>query len=210
MNTEPNPLRMLAALVIDFFRWSQLTPMILMWAMMLALLLGLLVIGNQDATWTLIERVTEWVASLPWIGPRFIAWMDAHAEDGVIHLRGPNIDFKTAALTAWGVISVFFMILAWIAGRFFGPFKPWTLKRKLGWTALACLLVVLAFVVLYFLDRESWNDPLSKVLFTSSAMSIILFIVSAWCLTISHVLHWLSVVVANDDYPNPQSGDGRL
>jgi hypothetical protein len=61
-------------------------------------------------------------------------------------------------LRAWAVISAVFMAFAWLAGRLFGPFEPWTLKRKLAWAALACLLTVIAFMTLYFLDRESWND----------------------------------------------------
>lgn len=130
MNAQPKPLQMLAALVIDFFRWSQLSPMILMWAFMLGMLVALFFVGNQDATWTLVERVIAWIASLPVIGPRLVAWMDAQAQDGVIHTKSSAIDFKSAVLTAWGFISLGFMAVAWIAGHFFGPFKPWTLKRK--------------------------------------------------------------------------------
>jgi len=210
MNKQPNPLQLLATLVIDFFRWSQLTPMILLWAFMLAMLLALLVVGNQEVTFELIGRVGEWLTTLPWIGPKLMAWLEAHGEDGVLHFDTPGVDWKSAALTTWGVISAVFMFLAWVAGHFFGPFKPWTLKRKMGWMAVACLLVIAVFMLLYFLDRESWNDPPSKVLFTSSAMSIILFIVSAWCLMVSHVLGWLSHVIEKSDFSQPASDDGLL
>jgi uncharacterized membrane protein YdcZ (DUF606 family) len=212
MNKQPNPLQLLAALVIDFFRWSQLTPMILLWAFMLAMLLALLVVGNQEATFDLIGWLGETIARLPWVGPKFVAWMEAkaQAQDGATEIHLGKMDLKSAVLTAWGVISAVFMFLAWIASHFFGPFKPWTLKRKMGWTAVACLLVIALFMLLYFLDRESWNDPPSKALFTSSAMSIILFIVSAWCLMVSHVLGWLSHAIAKSDFSQPASDDGLL
>jgi len=159
-------------------------------------------------SWTLIGRVSEMIASFPVIGPRFMAWLEAQAQDGTIHFQAGNLDLRTAVLTAWGVISAVFMILAWIVGHLFGPFKPWALGRKLGLAALACLLVVIAFVALYFLDKETWNDPFSKVLLSSSAMSLILFIVSAWCLAVSHLLGWLSGVVAEADIGKPGSGGG--
>lgn len=210
MNTQPKLLQMLATLVIDYFRWSQLTPMILMWAFMLGLLLVMFIIGNQDATWTLIERVTASIASLPWIGPRFMAFMESQAQDGKIDIPFGTMDLKSMVLTAWGFISAGFMLLAWIAGRLFGPFKPWTLKRKLGFTALACVGFTLVFVLLYFLDIEMQNDPLSKALFSSSGMSLILFIVSAWCLTVSHLLGWVSSLVAEANFGKSNSDGGLV
>ena len=205
MNVQTKPLQLLAAMVIDFFRWSQLAPMVIMWGFMLVLLLALFIISYEDATWTLFERVMELIASLPVIGPRFTAWLEAQAQDGTISFSPGKVDPFTAVLKVWGVISVVFMVLSWIAGRIFGPFKPWTLGRKLGVTALACMLVIITFIVLYFLDKASWNDPLSKVILTSSAMAFILFIVSAWCLSISHMLGWLSGVVAEADFSKPDS-----
>ena len=179
--------------------------MILMWAGMLGLLFALFFVGNQETTWTLLERLTAWLASLPFVGPRFVEWMEARAQDGAIDMDFGRINFESAVLTAWGFISAIFMGLAFIAGHFFGPFKPWTLKRKLGVAALACLLVVIAFLALYLLDQELWNDPFSKALFTASGLAILLFIVSAWCLTVSHALGWLSGVVAGIDFErNPK------
>jgi uncharacterized membrane protein YdcZ (DUF606 family) len=195
---RPTPARLLAALALDFFRWSQLTPMILMWAMMLGLLFILFFIGNEDAVWTALERTSTWLSTLPVIGPGFVDWLAAQAgEDGTIHISPGGTDFRSAVLTAWGLISAVFMFLGWIAGVVFGPFTPWTLKRKLGAAALACVLVLAAFVALYVSDSEMWNGSPSQAVFSLSGMAIVLFVVSAWCVTASHALGWLSGAVAN-------------
>ena len=111
-------------------------------------------------------------------------------------------------MRAWAVVSAVFMAFAWLAGRLFGPFEPWTLKRKLAWTALACLLTVVAFMALYFLDRETWNDSPLQVLLSSSGMALVLLVVSAWCLTVSHVLGWFSATLAGADLRQPDTGGG--
>lgn len=210
MKSQPNPLQMLAALVIDFFRWSQMTPMILMWALMLGMLFALFFVGNQEATWSIVQRGMEWVASLPVIGPKFVSWMESQSQDGAADLNLGTMDFKSAVLTAWAVISGVFMALGWLAGLVFGPFKPWTLKRKLGVITLASILVVVTFMGLYFLDRESWNNPSAAVLFTASGMAFILFLVSAWCITVSHALGRLFGLVAEADFSQPKSSDGII
>ena len=132
-----NPLQILGSLVIDYFRWTQLTPMVLMWAFMLAMLFALFIVSNQEATWNLAGRLADLISTLPWIGPRFMEWMEAQAGDGAIDFNLGAIDFKAAILRAWAVVSAVFMAFAWLAGRLFGPFESWTLKRKLAWAALA-------------------------------------------------------------------------
>jgi len=199
MNNQPKPLQMLAALVIDFFRWSQLTPMILMWAMVLGMIFMLIFVSHEEATWSMIGALAEWIASLPWIGPKFVAFLESQAEDGVISPDLGGIDFKSAVLRIWGIISLVLMLIGWVAGLIFGPFKPWTLKRKLGAAALACALVVGVMMVLYFLDAETWNDGPLKVALSASGMAFVMFLINAWCLSISHALGWLSQTVAQYD-----------
>jgi hypothetical protein len=58
------------------------------------------------------------------------------------------------------------------------------------------------------LDRESWNDSLSHVLLSSSGLALVLLVVSAWFLTVSHVLGWLSATLAGADLRQPDTGGG--
>ena len=158
-------------------------------------------IGNEEAVWAFVERTTTWVSTLPVIGPRFVDWLAAQAgEAGTISISGGQTDFSSPILTTWGVISGVFMGLAWISGRIFGPFEPWTLKRKLGVAALACVLILAAFVALYLADPDMWNASAAQVTFTLSGMAFLLFVVSTWCITVSHGLGVLSDVVANAEW----------
>lgn len=200
MRTQPNFLQIMGTLVIDYFRWSQLAPMILMWAAMLGMLFALLFISNQEATFTLVERMAQWVSNLPWIGPRFVEWIEAQSQDGAVDVNLGAIDFKAVVLRTWALVSAIFMAFAWLASRLLGPFKPWTLKRKLASAAMACLLIVVVFMILYFLDHEAWNDSPFQAMLSGTHMALVMFVVSAWCLSVSHALGWLSSAVATADF----------
>ena len=156
----------------------------------------------------MVGALGEWLSSLPWVGPKFVAFMESQAEDGVISPDLGGISFKSAVLWIWGVISVIFMLIGWVAGLFIGPFKPWSLKRKLGVAALACVLFVVLMMVLYFLDRETWNDGPLKVVLSASGMAVILFLVNAWCFSISHALGLLSEYIVETDFGSNRSGSG--
>lgn len=206
MHTAPHPLRIAGSLIIDYFRWSQLTPMILMWFGLLGILFLLFFVNNQEATWSATGSVAEWIASLPMVGPWFSDWMAAQAENGS---QGP-IDLKSIALSAWALISLVFMVLGWIAGALFGPFKPWPLKRKLALSAVAGLLFTAGFVGLFYFDPAITNEPLTKVLSNGAGMGVLAFLVSAWCLTIAHILGKVSEAVVGVDFTNSKPSDGRL
>ena len=195
MKPEPHPLQLLGALLIDYLRWSQLTPMILMWFGILGMLFLLFFVNNQEATWSAANSTAEWVASLPLVGPWFVEWMDARAQNGSLD----SIDLKSAALSAWAALSLVLMLIGWIADLFFGPFKPWTLKRKIGVSVAASLLVAVAFVGLFYATPELTQDPFGKVLATGIGLAAAAFIVSSWCLSVAHLLGRVSQMVAEAD-----------
>ena len=205
MKPEPHPLQLFGSLVIDYFRWSQLTPMILMWFGILGLLFLLFFVNNQEATWSAAGSTAEWIASLPLVGPWFVEWMDAKAKDGSLD----SIDLKSAALSAWAALSLVFMLIGWIAGFFFGPFKPWPLKRKIGLSAVASLLVTAGFVGFFYVTPELSKDPFGKVLSTGIGLGVATFVVSSWCLSVAHLLGKVSDMVAEADIGKMKSPDGR-
>lgn len=174
-----------------------MVPMILAWCLVVGVLFILLFAYHEEAVWSVMERVVAAVASLPFIGERFVEWMESNVEDGVFAPDVGAIDFKAAALKVWGLISLAFMILGGLLGRWLGPFKPWSLKRKLGVAAAASSVIVIAFTVLYFTDRESFGSPLGPVLLSSGGFALILFLISSWSLTLSHALGWVSQVIMN-------------
>ena len=80
------------------------------------------------------------------------------------------------------------MVLAVIGGALFGPFTPWSLKRKLGIAGLGCALLFAALAFAYFSDPGQFNGPAWQWLLMFFGMSTLLFIVSTWCLALSHFL----------------------
>ena len=77
MKKEAKPIQLLLSLVIDYLRWTQFTPMILMWAIVLGMLFILFFVSHEHAVWSTVGGLTEWIASLPWNGPRFLAFMES-------------------------------------------------------------------------------------------------------------------------------------
>lgn len=182
-----NPLKLAVTLAIDYVRWTQLSPLVTIWAFALAMLAVMLFVNNEEQGWDLVSSLTHWIAGLPLIGDSFAARMESLAgEDGSIHISGH--EFKAVALKAWGFLSLVFMVLALAANRLLGPFKPWSLKRKLGTAALCCLAMTAGYAAVYFANPGLFNGPASQWMLTFGGISLVLFIVSAWCLSIAHVL----------------------
>lgn len=191
MKKNPHPAQLFGSLLIDYFRWSQLAPMITMWFFALLMVFLLFFINHQDETLDGIWAMAEWVAKLPVIGPPFYNWIVGHeTSDGVLHFGGN--DFKSTAMKAWAILSLLLMVLGWLASILFGPFQPWTLKRKLGITGLACGVLMVSFLGVYLLNPEMYNGSMIRWVMTFAGIAVFLFLVSAWCLSIAHALGLLS------------------
>lgn len=226
MEKQAHPLQFFGALVIDYFRWTQLTPMVLMWAVVVGLALLVGFVGYQDQIFNTADAVARWVAQLPGIGPRFTAWIEAkEAQDAAAAAakaggetvsagaKGDGSDaldeLKLFVLKAWGVLSLVAMGIASLVSRLFGPFEPWTLKRKLRLVALLCLIFPLAFGIAEFAAPDMVHGSLSSTLISSIGLMLLYFIVSAWCLTISHFLGLGRNELMNREFGKPKK-DERL
>ena len=190
-------MRLFGSLLIDYFRWTQLAPMITMWFFALLMIFLLFFVNHQEETMDGLAAVAGWVAELPVIGPVYIEWMEEQANsDGTLHFGGD--DFKTAAMKIWALASLVFMLVAWVASALLGPFDPWTLKRKLGLASLGSVGLVAGFLAVYFLSPDMFNGPSSKWALNFLGIAVLVFLVSAWCLTIAHGLSLLSRLLTAD------------
>jgi len=73
----------------------------------------------------------------------------------------------------------------------FGPFQPWTLKRKLLFTSLSVLLLLAGLVFNYYVNTQAFNGKASGWMLNFSLMSLAVFLVSTYCLSVSHFLRFL-------------------
>jgi len=193
--------------VIDYLRWSQLTPMITLWAFGVLMLVAMFVVNNQEATFDMMEAVTVWIAGLPFIGESFVRWGESMAgEDGVIHLGGN--DLKDAVLRLWGGLSLAFLLMSLLIDWIFGPFKPWTLKQKLAVVALGSIVLVAGFILVYLLDSSMFNGGTGQWLLMFCGMGLLAFIVSAWCLSIAHALGKLRQLIQESELGETKANSG--
>ncbi|MGK2927275.1 MAG: hypothetical protein ACSLE2_16790 [Lysobacterales bacterium] len=182
-----NPLKLIVTLAIDYARWTQLSPLVTLWAFGIGMLAAMLFVNYQVQSWDALGSLFQWIAGLPLIGDRFSSWLESLAgEEETIRLGGN--DLKSAVLKAWSLLSLAFMVLALAINWIFGPFKPWSLKRKLGIAALCCMTLLAGFVAVYLADPEQFNGPASSWMFNFGGIAFLLFVVNAWCLTIAHLL----------------------
>jgi len=209
MKTAPHPLQTVGSLVIDYFRWSQLTPMITVWFFSVMAVLLLLFVNHEEQAWDGLESVAIWVSELPVVGPAYLEWMEEQeAADGKIKLGGDY--FKRMGMKAWAVLSLAFMVISWAVGALFGPFQPWTLKRKLLLAGLGCVALMAAYVGIYALSPEMFNGSGSRWILTFAGMSFIVLMVSGWCLTIAHALGLLGRWVYETRFSTTPAEDGLV
>jgi len=201
MKNETHPLQIIGSLLIDYFRWSQLVPMITVWFFALFMVFMLFFVNHQDESLDGLGAVAGWVAELPVVGPTFVKWAEEKAaDDGALHFGGD--DFKVGAMKVWAILSLVLMGVGWLVSMLFGPFQPWSLKRKLAAASAASALLMVALSGVYFLSPEMFNGSLSAWLLNFAGISVFVFLVSAWCLTIAHMLglfsHLLSGAQVSD------------
>jgi len=184
---HPMMLKPLFSLFIGYFRWTQLFPMIVAWVIGTGLLLIFFITSDPDASGQLIESVGQRIANTPVVGEAFGALMEyVFSEE---EANKPFFEaFRSVVLKAWGLASLVFMLLAWLLDSVFGPFKPWTLKNKLKVTLVACLALVAGYIACFLANPDAFNGPTSRTMLNFLLTGAVVFIVSTWSLTISHLL----------------------
>jgi hypothetical protein len=196
MRNKPHPIQLIGSLVIDYLRWSQLAPMITVWFFAVLMVFLMFFVEHQDETVDGAAAMTNWVTELPMVGPPLVNWLENRADDeGTIHFGGD--DFKKAAMKIWAFGSLALMLIGWLVRLLFGPFQPWTLKQKLGLAALGCLVLIAGFLAVYFLSPGLFVGTVVQWTLNFSGIALMVFLVSAWCLSIAHVLGLLSRALSN-------------
>jgi hypothetical protein len=77
------------------------------------------------------------------------------------------------------------------------------LKRKIALAAAASLLLLAGLSANYYAVPENFNGSASSWLFNFSMLVFIVFLVSAYSLSVSHFLLWLSRQLENGSQLKP-------
>jgi hypothetical protein len=188
-------LKSVLSLGLNYMRWTQLTPMLITWGVALAMLAALTLINFQEQVFSALEILLRWLTQLPVVGGYVNEMMSD--QSGEIHKT--TGDFKSFLLKAWSILSLAFMLASMAISAVFGPFQPWTLKRKLLFTSLGVGLLLAGLVSNYYANAQAFNGKASGWMLNFSLMSLAVFLVSTYCLSVSHFLRFLDDALLRND-----------
>lgn len=174
-----------ATLALDYLRWTQLVPMILMWAFMLMMLGGMAVVAFQGEIGLLLER-TEPIAERL-LGPSDEA---AASADEPTELSVDQDRIMPWVLRIWGLLALVGWGLGQLRALIWGARDRWPLRYKLALAGLAAgLSAALVLALALLLDAELRG--LHWVLY-GIGVPLVLWGVSAWGLIISYATYRLT------------------
>jgi len=185
-------MKLILLWVIDYFRWTQLAAMFSLWGFHLLMLLSLFMLSNPEQSLSGAVTVIEWLLRLPLLGD----WLAPYLTEEN-HEQRTAADLKSLLFWSWAVVSLLSMLLSFAFDKLFGPFKPWTLKRKLSLALLCTFVLLLAFFFAVQLNPElTANASGRQLLISGSVMFFFLLFITAYALCISHGLKYLAGMIA--------------
>ncbi len=187
--------KLLLSLGLDYIRWTQLTPMLMVWGVAVLMVLALTFVSFQEQTFSALEWLMQWLMQLPIVGERITQVLSD--QDSEMHMT--TADFKSFMLSAWSVVSLVFMLASMAISALFGPFEPWTLKRKFLIVGIGVGLLLTGMIFNYYAAPDKFDGGLSGWALNFSLMGLMVFLVSAYSLSISHFLLFLNRALFGDN-----------
>jgi len=181
-------LKLLLSWILGYMRWTQLTPMLLLWAFGLLMVLALTFVNFQEQTISIVGFALEWLVQLPVVGTYIVQYLPDENSD--THIS--SSDFESFVLSGWALLSLGFMLAGMILSALFGPFKPWALKSKLLIAGTGTVLLLAGMVANYLAVPQNFNGEAAAWMLNFSLIALLVFVVSAYCLSISHFLGYLN------------------
>ncbi len=188
MQSQNHILKMLLSLALGYMRWTQLMPMLLTWGFGLSMLLALTFVNFQEQALPILELLMEWLIKIPVVGEHITALLSGENAD--THMT--TSDFKSFVLSSWAFLSLAFMLASMVVSSLFGPFQPWALKHKILITGAGTLLLLFGMAANYYAAPRNFNGEAPAWMLNFSLISLSVFVVSAYCLSIAHFLGYLN------------------
>ena len=191
MKSQNNILKLLLSWGLGYMSWAQLTPMFLLWIFGSLMLLALTFVNLQEQSISALEFILEWLMQLPLVGERIAPLLSG--ENTGMHIA--TIDLKSFVLSSWAVLSLAFMLVNMFISLLLGPFQPWALKRKIWIASAGAVLLLAGMVANYYAAPQNFNGEAGAWMLNFSLISLLVFIVSAYCLSISRFLGYLNAAL---------------
>lgn len=203
MQSQIHILKLLLSWGLAYMRWTQLTPMLLMWGFGLLMLLALTLVNFQEQTISALGFVLEWLMRFPVVGERITPLLSGENTD--THMT--TSDFRSFMLSAWAILSLAFMLAGMVISSLLGPFQPWPLARKILIAGASVVLLLAGMAVNYYAAPQNFNGEASAWMLNFSLICLLVFGVSAYCLSVSHFLGYLNeALMAGEQSRSDNSG----
>ncbi len=187
---------LVAKLGLDYIRWTQLVPMILMWALMFIMLAGLGVVGvyeaikaNPETADAVFERVEPTLDRLLSLAPEpdaATANDSSEASDSGITVT--EDDIVPWILRGWGILAFVGILLSGLRTWMWGAPTPWPLRRKLGIAGVASIVMGPTVLGVMTLIDPTQTQTVHVVVY-GLFVPLVLFILSAWALGVGHIVN---------------------
>jgi hypothetical protein len=169
---------LLIGLILDYFRWLALVPMVFAWAFLVLAVILILAINFQGGIDRMLERAEPTVER--WLGP------DGYDSEAISLTEE---DFKPWVYRIWLAVALVGYLLDLVRGWLFGPRQLPSLKRKLLRAAkFAAACSVLLFVAWLF-GSERWAGSAAGWIAAFIFGPFVVWMISAGCLSISHAIN---------------------
>lgn len=179
---------------LGYLRWSQMLPMLVAWAFVVLGMLGALLVGFQEQGIALSIWLHEQAGRIPgmreWLG-QWLEHSGAVSETG--GLRVTDEQLTPLVIRAWAVLSAVLLVGEWL-WRLVRPADPETrprLRWKLGVALFAAALAVGVMAIGLAAAGAGKDIGPSDAIGSALVAILLLFGVSAYSLTVSHVLAWM-------------------
>ena len=185
--------KLLAKLGLDYVRWTQLIPMVIGWAFALIMIFGISLVAFQGSIDTMIERAEPAIERF--LGPAPETTAEESSSDEATSIQVTDDEILPWIYRIWGGLALLGWIFSIIRTKLFGPKPPRKFKRKIGITAIACIAYT-GILILFNLsigDFSGNTGPELLVFFV--LLPTLLFIVSVWGLSISHIIDKLHLEI---------------
>lgn len=184
--------KLLAKLTLDYVRWTQLIPMIFGWAFVFIMISAIFLVIFQGDIDTLLQRAEPTIERLLGPAPETDSTVQSADEASTINLTGNDI--IPWIYRIWGILAFAGWIFSIVRTKIFGPKPPRSLKRKIGTAGIAVLIFTGTLLFAFMIGNFSGNTK-AELMIPFILLPILLFIVSTWGLSISHIIDKLHLEI---------------
>ena len=185
-------LRAIISLAIDYFRWTQLVPMLACWALLIACLVAFVLTSFESQGLAALEAVLAIVAAVASVLPESFT---PRAADGSIELSGDEL--IDMAMWSWFFVSMIAVVINWIVGERLRPRFLTTLRGRIGTAGFAASFVSIAMIAVRLLAPGNFNGSFVSWLPFLLGAPVIVWFVSIYSLSVSAALGLLEPVLTN-------------